>query len=105
MAVGKPLKVIIVGAGFGGLGAAIECAQRGMDVTIVEKYPDSNNQGGKQTLFFPWIVKEFIVPHLSAYNPVQSVQARHAILTYKLTDACVNLSRHSRLLCQCRLHH
>ncbi|KAJ9144692.1 FAD binding domain protein [Pleurostoma richardsiae] len=45
MAVGKPLKVIIVGAGFGGLGAAIECAQRGMDVTIVEKYPDSNNQG------------------------------------------------------------
>lgn len=43
----KQLKVIIVGAGFGGLGAAIECANRGMDVTVIEKYPDSNSQGGK----------------------------------------------------------
>lgn len=43
----KQLKVIIVGAGFGGLGAAIECADRGMDVTVIEKYPDSNSQGGK----------------------------------------------------------
>ncbi|KAM6516894.1 hypothetical protein FSOLCH5_007838 [Fusarium solani] len=41
----KKLKVIIVGAGFGGLGAAIECADRGMDVTVIEKHPDSNNQG------------------------------------------------------------
>ncbi|KAF4995331.1 hypothetical protein FDECE_12822 [Fusarium decemcellulare] len=39
------LKVIIVGAGFGGLAAAIECAGRGMDVTVIEKYPDSNSQG------------------------------------------------------------
>lgn len=44
----KQLKVIIVGAGFGGLGAAIECADRGMDVTVVEKYPDSNSQGGNE---------------------------------------------------------
>lgn len=43
----EQLKVIIVGAGFGGLGAAIECADRGMDVTVIEKYPDSNSQGGK----------------------------------------------------------
>lgn len=43
----KQLKVIIVGSGFGGLGAAIECAGRGMDVTVIEKYPDSNSQGGK----------------------------------------------------------
>lgn len=43
----KQLKVIIVGAGFGGLGSAIECAERGMDVTVIEKYPDSNSQGGK----------------------------------------------------------
>lgn len=41
-----PMKVIIVGAGFGGLAAAIECSNRGMDVTIVEKYSDSNSQGG-----------------------------------------------------------
>lgn len=41
-----PLKVIIIGAGFGGLASAIECAQRGMDVTVIEKYPDSNSQGG-----------------------------------------------------------
>lgn len=41
------LEVIIVGGGFGGLGAAIECAQRGMKVTVIEKYPDSNSQGGK----------------------------------------------------------
>jgi 2-polyprenyl-6-methoxyphenol hydroxylase-like FAD-dependent oxidoreductase len=45
MATQNPLKVIIVGAGFGGLGAAIECATRGMDVTVIERYPDSNNHG------------------------------------------------------------
>lgn len=43
----KQQKVIIVGAGFGGLGAAIECADRGMHVTVIEKYADSNSQGGK----------------------------------------------------------
>lgn len=47
MTVNNKLEVIIVGAGFGGLGAAIECAQRGMNVTVIEKYPDSNSQGGK----------------------------------------------------------
>ncbi|KAH0832544.1 FAD binding domain protein [Fonsecaea pedrosoi] len=40
-----PLKVIVVGAGFAGLATGIECAQRGMDVTILEKYTDSNSQG------------------------------------------------------------
>lgn len=45
------IKVIIVGAGFGGLGAAIECAGRGMDVTLLEKYPDSNSQGGESQLW------------------------------------------------------
>ncbi|KAK1624879.1 hypothetical protein BDP81DRAFT_464268 [Colletotrichum phormii] len=45
MTAGKKLKVVVVGAGFGGLGAAIECADRGMDVTVLEKYPDSNSQG------------------------------------------------------------
>ncbi|KAJ4307484.1 hypothetical protein N0V84_012697 [Fusarium piperis] len=42
---GQPLRVIVVGAGFGGLGAAIECAERGMHVTLVERYPDSNSYG------------------------------------------------------------
>ncbi|KAF7558087.1 hypothetical protein G7Z17_g130 [Cylindrodendrum hubeiense] len=36
-----PLHVLIVGAGFGGLTAAIECRLRGMNATIVETYPTS----------------------------------------------------------------
>lgn len=35
------LKVLIVGAGFGGLTAAIECQLRGMKVTVIEYYPTS----------------------------------------------------------------
>lgn len=45
------LSVIIVGAGFGGLGAAIECANRGMSVRVYEKYPDSNSQGDILDIF------------------------------------------------------
>ncbi|KAL2669799.1 hypothetical protein Neosp_015244 [[Neocosmospora] mangrovei] len=41
----QPLKVIVVGAGFGGLAAAIECVQRGFDVTLAERYRDSNSYG------------------------------------------------------------
>lgn len=37
----EPLHVLIVGAGFGGLTAAIECRLRGMKATIVETYPTS----------------------------------------------------------------
>jgi len=47
MPANKKLKVIVVGAGFGGLAAAIELADRGFEVTILEKYPDSSSQGGK----------------------------------------------------------
>lgn len=50
MATDKPLSVVIVGAGFAGLTAAIECANRGMRVTVVEKYADSNSQGGTSTI-------------------------------------------------------
>ncbi|KAM3501690.1 hypothetical protein MY10362_005362 [Beauveria mimosiformis] len=35
------LHVLIVGAGFGGLTAAIECRRRGMQVTMIETYPTS----------------------------------------------------------------
>ncbi|KAJ9149913.1 Salicylate hydroxylase [Pleurostoma richardsiae] len=35
------LSVIIVGGGFGGLTAAIECRTRGMNATIIETYPTS----------------------------------------------------------------
>ncbi|CAI6029523.1 hypothetical protein V2G26_010307 [Clonostachys chloroleuca] len=45
MAPTRPLDVIIVGAGFGGLTAAIECKLRGMNVTLVETYPTSLNYG------------------------------------------------------------
>ncbi|KAI1083684.1 putative monooxygenase [Whalleya microplaca] len=41
----KPLRVIVVGAGFGGLTAAIECKLRGMDVALVETYPTSLDYG------------------------------------------------------------
>lgn len=47
MSTSQKLKVIVVGAGFGGLGAAIELADRGYDVTVLEKYADSNSQGGE----------------------------------------------------------
>ncbi|KAL5329615.1 hypothetical protein ACEPPN_003130 [Leptodophora sp. 'Broadleaf-Isolate-01'] len=42
---GKQLRVVIVGAGFGGLTAAIECRLRGMHVTLVENFPTSRNYG------------------------------------------------------------
>lgn len=38
---GDRLHVLIVGGGFGGLTAAIECRRRGMDVTVIETYPTS----------------------------------------------------------------
>ncbi|TQV95289.1 monooxygenase [Cordyceps javanica] len=37
----QSLHVLIVGAGFGGLTAAIECRRRGMQVTVIETYPTS----------------------------------------------------------------
>lgn len=39
------LRVIIVGAGFAGLTAAIECKNRGMHAILVESYPTSRNYG------------------------------------------------------------
>lgn len=41
----EPLHVVIVGAGFGGLTAAIECRKRGMTVTVIETYPTSQTFG------------------------------------------------------------
>ncbi|KAI0007619.1 hypothetical protein F4779DRAFT_496812 [Xylariaceae sp. FL0662B] len=40
-----PLSVIVVGGGFGGLTAAIECSLRGMKVTLIEKFVNSNTRG------------------------------------------------------------
>ena len=48
----KPFCVVIVGAGFGGLTAAIECRLRGMQVILVETYPTSE-QYGDIIDFFP----------------------------------------------------
>lgn len=45
MATSKGLKVIIVGGGFAGLTAAIECQLRGMKATILETYPTSAGYG------------------------------------------------------------
>ncbi|KAH6991405.1 salicylate hydroxylase [Ilyonectria sp. MPI-CAGE-AT-0026] len=39
------LHILIVGAGFAGLTAAIECRHRGMRVTLLESYPTSRNYG------------------------------------------------------------
>ncbi len=41
----KDLRVVIVGAGFAGLTAAIECRLRGMHPILVESYPTSRNYG------------------------------------------------------------
>ncbi|KAK4939255.1 hypothetical protein LTR10_020452 [Elasticomyces elasticus] len=41
----KDLRVIIVGAGFGGLCAAIECKIRGMNPIVIETYPTSSKYG------------------------------------------------------------
>lgn len=41
----KDLRVIIVGAGFGGLCAAIECKNRGMNPVVIETYPTSSKYG------------------------------------------------------------
>ncbi|KAI1079802.1 salicylate hydroxylase [Whalleya microplaca] len=42
---GEPLRVVIVGAGFCGLTAAIECKLRGMHPIIVEAYPGPSSHG------------------------------------------------------------
>ncbi|KAI3319552.1 hypothetical protein HD806DRAFT_525532 [Xylariaceae sp. AK1471] len=39
------IKVIVVGAGFGGLGAAIECHRQGHDVEIYEAFPELKQLG------------------------------------------------------------
>ena len=41
----KDLHVLVVGAGFAGLTASIECRLRGMKVTLLESYPTSRNYG------------------------------------------------------------
>ncbi|KAJ3949618.1 uncharacterized protein N0V96_000741 [Colletotrichum fioriniae] len=54
MTAGKKLKVIIVGAGFGGLGAAIECAHRGMDVTVQIRTMELYKYDSKFIVDVPW---------------------------------------------------
>jgi len=39
------IKVVVVGAGFGGLGAAIECNRQGHDVEIYEQFPELKQLG------------------------------------------------------------
>jgi len=39
------IRVIVVGAGFGGLGAAIECHRQGHDVEIYEAFPELKTLG------------------------------------------------------------
>jgi len=41
----KPINVIIVGAGFAGLTAAIECQRKGHHVTVFEKIKDMKPLG------------------------------------------------------------
>lgn len=41
----QPLSIIVVGAGFGGLVTAIECQNNGMEVTLIERYTDTKNNG------------------------------------------------------------
>jgi heterodisulfide reductase subunit A-like polyferredoxin len=36
----KNIQVIIVGAGYAGIGCAIECKRKGLDVTVLEKFEE-----------------------------------------------------------------
>ena len=56
--------VIVVGAGFAGMGTAIECTRRGMKATVIEKYLKSNQYGGEQH-FASSFVNDFNYPLIS----------------------------------------
>lgn len=42
----KALHVVVVGAGFAGIATAVECLERGLNVTIIERYLKTNEYGG-----------------------------------------------------------
>lgn len=42
---GNKLKVVVIGAGFAGMTACIECQRRGMDTILIEKYNNSAEYG------------------------------------------------------------
>ncbi|KAH6988947.1 salicylate hydroxylase [Ilyonectria sp. MPI-CAGE-AT-0026] len=42
---GNKLKVVVIGAGFAGMTACIECQRRGMDAILIEKYNNSAEYG------------------------------------------------------------
>lgn len=44
------IKVIIVGAGFAGLGCAIECKRKGHDVVVLEKFRELKVLGNEHVL-------------------------------------------------------
>jgi 2-polyprenyl-6-methoxyphenol hydroxylase-like FAD-dependent oxidoreductase len=46
----KPIKVLVVGAGFGGLAAAIECHRQGHHVEMYESFPEHKVLGDMITL-------------------------------------------------------
>ncbi|CAG9951143.1 unnamed protein product [Clonostachys rosea f. rosea IK726] len=73
MATQDPLSVIIVGAGFGGLAAAIECVNRGMKVTIIEKYADSNSQGGESAVRFYGLEEYLIARQMIGSNTATDI--------------------------------
>lgn len=39
------LRVLVIGAGFGGLASAIELRKRGASVKVLESFPDMKKQG------------------------------------------------------------
>ncbi|KAM0323290.1 hypothetical protein ACHAQA_008882 [Verticillium albo-atrum] len=53
------LSIIIIGAGFGGLAAAIELASRGAKVQVFESYPDMKKQAASEKdLIKVWIAED-----------------------------------------------
>lgn len=55
------IKVVIIGAGVGGLQAAIECWRKGCDVTVLEKAEELSPLGPYSLIYLPTAYLEITI--------------------------------------------